>query len=98
MARSSRASARRAVLDHLASVKRQVAALQGWWDVTGRIYVDPADRDDPAQYMRERKADEYPEAQRPYWIATIKQIDHITAELERLRKHALNEYHATPEE
>lgn len=89
MPRSPRASARRHVLDRLAAAKRTISVLQGWWDVTGRV---------PVEGWRDRRSDEYPEAQRRYWASTVQQLDHLTTQLAELRKYALDEYHSTPEE
>lgn len=77
--RSERASARRRVLKILSSVKRDITTLQAWWNVTGR----------------DRRPDEYPEAQRLYWASTIRRIDEMSDKLAELRAHCLNEYNIT---
>jgi hypothetical protein len=98
MTRSERASARRIVLTHLKEIKATASLLSGWWNVTGSVYVEPADRKPgDNMYLRDRQASEYPESQRRYWASTVNEIDMLTARLAELREHCLTEYHQTPE-
>ncbi len=98
MTRSERAKARRTVLASLKQIKSITSTLTGWWNVTGSVYVEPADRK-PGEnlYLRERLDSEYPEAQRRYWASTIDAIDTMTYRLAELREHCMTEYNATPE-
>jgi len=78
------------VLRHLNEIKVVIGTLGAWWNVTGTVYGHG--------HPRERRPDEYPEAQRLYWASTIAKIDDMSEMLETLRAHCLAEYHATPED
>lgn len=92
--RSERASARRKVLKVLSSLKRDITTLQAWWDVRGTTYI-PQITGGPS-VRRDRRPDEYPEAQRKYWASTIARLDVMAFEIAELRAHCLNEYNITP--
>lgn len=92
--RSERAGARRKVLAQLKEIKDRIKILDAWWNVSGRIYDEYRPIN---ERLRERRPEEYPEAQRRYWAGTIAAIDAMQIRIDELRKYCLNEYHATPE-
>ena len=61
------------------------------------VYVNPADRaPGDNTYHRDRRPEEYPEAQRRYWRATITHIDDLTAHLAELRAYCVEQRNETP--
>lgn len=80
----------------MADLKARATTLQGWWNCTTSVYVTPSERKpgDNA-YLRERAPEEYPEAQRTYWRATIREIDAMSSELAALRAHCVTEHNLT---
>jgi hypothetical protein len=81
----------------LNAVKRDLDKLRKWWTAPTEVYVRTEDRMPGDPYTRPREVEEYPEAQRLYWHATINEVDQMMMRLTELRARCLEEYHRTPE-
>lgn len=97
--RSPRASARRATWTALNEIKKTADNMRGWWVASGRVYVPAEERpaDAPDQWYRDRRPEEYPEAQRRYWAGTVAGIDKMIMDLQALRETCVEEFNKTPE-
>lgn len=51
----------------LRSVKKLIATMLNFWEVSGKVYVEPQDRDAQSQWWRKRRPEEYPEAKFQNW-------------------------------
>ncbi|MFC0504142.1 hypothetical protein [Micromonospora costi] len=90
MARRER-TPRRIALDVLRSVKSDVGSLIARWDVTGKVYLHPHEREDPSRWFRPRQPHEYPENDPQAWTQLAADAEEVARTAMALRRFALDQ-------
>jgi hypothetical protein len=86
---------RRKVAKTLADVKREIGLMQWRWRSEGHVYVPREERETTGfdGYRRDRRPDEYPEADPAEWGRLVVQLDDMIGTLSELRLHAYTQYY-----
>jgi hypothetical protein len=94
-ARNPRARHRRHLLEVVQEMKRRLNRMQNLWTTPSYIYVPAEERENSADWRRDRLPTEYPEDNHLEWARVCQQLDEMLGELNELRDFAAMQYHAT---
>lgn len=68
---------RRIAVNFLRDFKRDVGRLVNRWDVTGKVYLEPSEREHPSRYFRARQDHEYPENNPQAWAQLAEDAEEL---------------------
>lgn len=82
---------RRITLDFLRAVKRDLGRLITQWDTTGKVYLEPHEREAPHQWSRPREQHEYPENDPQAWARLADDAEELARNALALARYAREE-------
>ncbi|WBB94097.1 hypothetical protein [Verrucosispora sp. WMMC514] len=88
MTRRRARNPRRITLDFLRAFKNDVSGIIHRWNVDGRVYLDPSEREEPSRWWRPRQRHEYPEHDPQAWACLANDADEMARSLAALARFA----------